>query len=340
MTTALLAQHDALLLDLDGVVYAGTSALPHAVDALAQARLAGVHLAFVTNNASRTPAQVADMLSSMGVPAAPRDVVTSAQAAARVLAEMLPTGASVLVVGGDGLLEAVTERSFAVVTSAAERPQAVVQGFSPDVGWRQLAEATYALHAGAVYVASNTDLTIPTAQGIGPGNGLLVHAVRTASGVVPVVAGKPETPLMAESVERVSASLPLVVGDRLDTDIAGANRAGIPSLLVLTGVTDVRGLFAAIPEERPTFVGLDLRALLRPGIAFAGSAPQPTDDPIDAWLADVARTAWDIWDAADRIGDPDLARIDSAGLDAAAARLAASRPVAGSGLVDSRGLAD
>lgn len=332
MTTTLLAAHDALLLDLDGVVYAGPSALPHAVDALALARGSGVHLAFVTNNASRTPAQVADTLSGMGVPAQPRDVVTSAQAAGRVLAELLPAGAAVLVVGGEGLLEAVTDRGFEVVSAAADRPQAVVQGFSPDVGWRQLAEATFALRAGAVYVASNTDLTIPTAQGIGPGNGLLVHAVRTASGVEPVVAGKPETPLMAESVERVAAARPLVVGDRLDTDIAGANRAGIPSLLVLTGVTDVRGLLSARGEERPSYVGLDLRALLQPGVPLSGpsaeaASGQPEDtaaasDPAQVWLADLARTARELWASADAQTEPGDEAVGSA-----VSRLEASRPL-------------
>lgn len=324
MSTSLLAAHDALLLDLDGVVYAGTSALPYAVESLDHARESGVHLAFVTNNASRTPAQVAGMLSGMGVPAEPRDVVTSAQAAARVLAELLPSGASILVVGGDGLREAVTERGFVIVDSAAESPNAVAQGFSPDVGWRHLAEATFALHAGAVYVASNTDLTIPTSQGIGPGNGLLVHAVRTASGVAPIVAGKPETPLMAESVERVAAARPLVVGDRLDTDIAGANRAGIPSLLVLTGVTDVRGLLAAQGEERPTYIGADLRALLRPGVPLGNPklrSMQPPSDTLDAWLVDVAVTATECWTAAD-VG---RALSDEA-LDDDVRRLEGSRP--------------
>lgn len=317
----LLSSHDALLLDLDGVVYAGTTALPHAVASLRQAREAGVHLAFVTNNASRTPRQVANMLVGMGVPAEPHDVVTSAQAAARVLAELLPKAAAVLVVGGEGLTEAVSQRGFAVVDSADAQPQAVVQGFSPDVGWRQLAEATYALRAGAMYVASNTDLTIPTARGIGPGNGLLVQVVTTASGVEPVVAGKPETPLMAESVERVNAQQPLVVGDRLDTDIAGANRAGIPSLLVLTGVTDVRGLLRARDEERPTYVGLDLRSLMRPGVSTSDPLPLSDGDSDDQWLAELARTAREVWAATDR-GEP----LDAQDVQAAAERLERSRP--------------
>ena len=317
----LLSSHDALLLDLDGVVYAGTTALPHAVASLRQAREAGVHLAFVTNNASRTPRQVANMLVGMGVPAEPHDVVTSAQAAARVLAELLPKAAAVLVVGGEGLTEAVSQRGFAVVDSADAQPQAVVQGFSPDVGWRQLAEATYALRAGAMYVASNTDLTIPTARGIGPGNGLLVQVVTTASGVEPVVAGKPETPLMAESVERVNAQQPLVVGDRLDTDIAGANRAGIPSLLVLTGVTDVRGLLRARDEERPTYVALDLRSLMRPGVSTSDPLPRTDGDSDDQWLAELARTAREVWAATDH-GEP----LDAQDVQAAAERLERSRP--------------
>lgn len=293
---ALVDQFDALLLDLDGVVYAGPAAIPHAVEVLGELR-SHLKLAYVTNNASRTPEQVAEVLSDLGVAASPHDVVTSAQAAARVLAERIPSGAAVLVVGGQGLRQAVGDRGFTVVDSASADPAAVVQGFSPDVGWANLAQATYAIRAGADYVASNTDLTIPTADGIAPGNGLLVHAVRTASGVSPIVAGKPETPLMIESVERVAAERPLVVGDRLDTDIAGANRAGLPSLLVLTGVTGVAELLYAPREQRPTFLGLDMRALLRPPVELGRRATNEAGEGLeDPWLLRLADTARHMWE--------------------------------------------
>jgi len=263
---ALVAGHDALLLDLDGVIYRGAVAVPHAVSVLTQVQEEfGVRLAYVTNNASRTPEAVAEMLCGFGLSARPRDVVTSAQAGARVLADRVAPGARVLVVGGEGLRQAVQERGFVVVGTAEEKPDAVIQGFSPEVGWREMAEATHALRGGADYVATNTDLTIPTSAGIAPGNGLLVGVVRQASGVAPQVAGKPETPLMTESVERVGAARPLVVGDRLDTDIEGANRAGLPSLLVLTGVSTLDDVASAPPIQSPTYIGKDMRALLHPG---------------------------------------------------------------------------
>jgi HAD superfamily hydrolase (TIGR01450 family) len=261
----LAAVHDVALLDLDGVVYVGPDAVPHAAASLDRALAShGMRAGFVTNNAARPPAVVAEHLRALGVRAQDADVVTSAQAAARVVAEQLPRGARVLAVGGPGVAWALEERGLVPVRSSDEGPLAVVQGFGPEVGWRELAEATLALHAGARYVATNRDRTIPTPRGRVLGNGAMVAAVEHATGVVPVVAGKPEPPLMVESVERMRAVRPLVVGDRLDTDIEGATRAGIPSLLVLTGVSDWHDLLAAAPPHRPTYLDHDLRALLEP----------------------------------------------------------------------------
>jgi glycerol 3-phosphatase-2 len=266
----LAVAYDTALLDLDGVVYRGQDAVPHARAALAGAAADGMRLAFVTNNASRTPDAVAAHLNDLGVPAGPDDVVTSAQAAARLLTELVPAGAPVLVIGGDGLYAAVSERGLRPVRSADDEPAAVVQGYSPDLGWKDLAEACYALARGVPYVATNVDLTVPTARGIAPGNGTLVAAVRTASGVTPRVAGKPELPLHRETIVRTGAHRPLVVGDRLDTDIEGANRGGADSLLVLTGVTDATTLLAASVEHRPSYVSSDLRGLLE-----SHPAPEP-----------------------------------------------------------------
>lgn len=253
---------DVALLDLDGVVYTGSRAVPHAVEVLAQVRRQGMALAFVTNNASRTPKAVAEHLTELGVPAEPEDVVTSAQAAARVVAERLPEGAAVLVVGGEGLESALRERGLRPVWSAEDEPAAVVQGFAPGVDWAALTEATYAVAAGVLWVASNADLTIPTERGIAPGNGALVGVVRAATGAEPIVAGKPELPLHRETILRTGARRPLVVGDRLDTDIEGACNGGVDSLLVLTGVTTPAGLLAAEPGRRPTYIAEDLRVLL------------------------------------------------------------------------------
>jgi len=253
--------YDVAMLDLDGVVYRGAFPVPEAPELLSSLRELGLRLAFVTNNASRTPAAVAQHLRQMGIAAAPDDVVTSAQAAARLVSDLVPAGGRVLVVGGDGLRQAVAEHKLTVVETATDRPDAVVQGLGPAVGWCLLAEAAYAVAAGVPWVASNVDLTVPTDRGVAPGNGALVAAVAAATGRSPVVAGKPEPALFDEAVMRVGGSRPLVVGDRLDTDIAGANRVGADSLLVLTGVTDLEDVAAAPAEERPTFVSSTLSGL-------------------------------------------------------------------------------
>ncbi|MHA6763690.1 HAD-IIA family hydrolase [Streptacidiphilus sp. PAMC 29251] len=255
--------YDTALLDLDGVVYAGPRAIEHAVESLAEAREAGMRLAYVTNNASRTPKAVAAHLSELGVPAEPDDVITSAQAAARVVAGKVPEGAKVLVIGGEGLIEAVRERGLEPVRSLDDDPAAVVQGYDATVGWQQLAEASYAVAKGLPWVASNTDLTIPTARGTAPGNGTLVAAVRTATGVEPEVAGKPLPPMHRETILRTGAKHPLVVGDRLDTDIEGAFNGGVDSLLVFTGVSRPEELPEAPAKYRPTYLAADLRGLLR-----------------------------------------------------------------------------
>lgn len=259
--TALQDSYDVALLDLDGVVYIGEHAVPHAAEALRAARDAGMRLAFLTNNAARPPEVVAAHLVEIGIDASAAEVVTSAQAAARLLADRLPAGSRVLVVGGDGLNAALRERDLVPVSRLDDDPAAVVQGFHPDVGWRLLAEGSYAVATGLPWVASNLDRTVPTARGRAPGNGTLVDAVRAATGREPMVAGKPEPPMHHEAVLRTGADRPLMVGDRLDTDIEGANRVGVDSLLVLTGVTDPIDLVLAAPELRPTHVGRDLRAL-------------------------------------------------------------------------------
>jgi glycerol 3-phosphatase-2 len=256
--------YDVALLDLDGVVYLGGTAIPGAAEALRKAGAAGMRLAYVTNNAFRTPAAIAALLASFGAPASPQDVVTSAQAAARLLAERLPADAPVLVIGGSGLRMALRERGLRPVSTAADKPQAVVQGYSPDVNYSMLAEGGLAVAAGALFVASNSDLTLPSRRGRQPGNGSLIQVVATATGVQPLVAGKPEPPLHRESVLRTGARHPLVVGDRLDTDIEGAHRVGTDSMLVLTGVTGPAEAVAALPSQRPTYLAEDLTGLLEP----------------------------------------------------------------------------
>jgi len=256
--------YDVALLDLDGVVYIGATPVPGAAGALSRAAAGGLRLAYVTNNAYRTPAAVAALLTGFGVPAGAADVVTSAQAAARLLAGKLPAGANVLVIGGTGLRLAVRERGLRPVSTAAERPRAVVQGYAPGVGYPALAEGGLAVAAGALFVATNADSTLPGPHGRQPGNGSLLQVIATATGVTPLVAGKPEPPLHRESVLRTGARRPLVVGDRLDTDIEAAHRVSADSLLVLTGVTRPADAVLAPPGRRPRFLAEGLRALLEP----------------------------------------------------------------------------
>jgi HAD superfamily hydrolase (TIGR01450 family) len=295
-----LSEHyDAALLDLDGVVYLGGRPIPGAADSLKAAADRGMKLAYVTNNASRTPHAIAAQLQAMGVPATATDIVTSAQAAAHLLAGRLPPGAPVLVVGGSGLRLAVRERGLRPVTAAAERPAAVVQGYAPDITYGLLAEAMLAITAGAWYVLSNADPTLPTPRGAQPGNGSLAQVLIHATGRRPVVAGKPEPPLHAESVERVGAKNPLVVGDRLDTDIEGAVRGGADSLLVLTGVTGPPELLLAPPGQRPSYVGADLTGLntrhpevtVTSGVFSCGGWTAAADTG-EAWLAVTGAGAW------------------------------------------------
>jgi HAD superfamily hydrolase (TIGR01450 family) len=261
---------DTVLADLDGVVYAGSGELPHAVASLMRASDEGARLGYITNNASRTDADVAAHLRDLGLTrTAPEDVVTSPQAAVRLLRTKVPPPAVILVVGGKGLLTEVARAGYTVTDSADADPAAVVQGFSPDIVWTQLAEAAFALKVpeddgGIPWIATNTDWTLPQERGMAPGNGTLVSAVHTATGRLATVAGKPEPPIFHEAVARFEAQNPLFIGDRLDTDIAGAQAAGIPSALVLTGVDRPKHLLAAPSTSRPTFILEDLRQLFEP----------------------------------------------------------------------------
>jgi glycerol 3-phosphatase-2 len=271
----LYALYDVALLDLDGVVYLQEQPVVGAAPALAAARRAGIRLEFVTNNASRSAPDVAALLAEVGVPAEPSEVVTSAQAAAALLADRLPAGAPVLVIGSDALAAEVAAVGLTPVGSADEHPAAVVQGYGPGVGWPQLAEAAVAIQAGAFWVATNGDLTLPSPRGPLPGNGALVAAVRAATGRHPdEIVGKPHPRLHGESVRRSGAVRPLVVGDRLDTDVEGAVRAGTDSLLVLSGVTRAVDLLAAPPHRRPTYVAAGLDGLLtpHPGVVIGAEA--------------------------------------------------------------------
>lgn len=256
---------DVILLDLDGVVYVGPHPVPGAVESIQQIRSSGRRCCFVTNNASRTPREIADHLTELGVPTSEEAVVTSSTAAAGYLAQQLPVGGRVLTIGGRGLWAAVEQVGLVPVTSLDQQPLAVVQGYGPDVGWRDLAEASYAVQAGLPWVATNLDRTFPTARGVAPGNGSLVAAVAAAAGREPdCVIGKPQPLLVQDAVRRTAALRPIMVGDRLDTDMAAGNRAGIPTLLVLTGISDATAAASAQGEQAPTYIADDLTCLTTP----------------------------------------------------------------------------
>jgi HAD superfamily hydrolase (TIGR01450 family) len=188
------------------------------------------------------------------------------------MSRFVEPGSRVLAVGGPGVAAALADRGYVPVFSNDDNPQAVMQGFGPELTWSALAEATYALGRGIPWVATNMDATFPTPRGLAPGNGSMVAAVMHASGRRPdAVAGKPERSLFDEAVLRTGATRGLMVGDRLDTDIAGGNRAGMQTLLVLTGVCSAEESTGAQGDEIPTYVGDDLRCLLAEPVRWSDS---------------------------------------------------------------------
>lgn len=281
----LVAAYDLVMLDLDGVVYIGDEAVRGAPEHLVRARECGTHLAFVTNNASRPPEAVAEKLTGMGVDADAADVVTSAQAAARMLADRLAAGARVACLGAAGLERALLDAGLEPVHVEDPTAVALATGYGPDVPWRDVMRAATLVRDGLPWVASNTDLSLPTPFGVAPGHGVMVQMLERFAGVTAEVAGKPERPLLDETVRRVGGERPLMVGDRLDTDIEGAHRVGLPSLLVLTGVTGLAELVAATPELRPTYLSADLAGLFE-----AHRAPERAGDAwtIGGWRAHAA----------------------------------------------------
>lgn len=254
MTNRLIDCFDGVLADLDGVVYTGPQVIDGAIDALDQLAREGKSLAYVTNNASRSPEDVATHLRELGAPATTEQVFGSALAGAELLAGEVATGAKVLVVGSQFLADSVRAQGLVVVPTSDDRPDAVIQGFSPALGWKDLAEAAYAIAAGATWVATNVDMTLPQERGFAPGNGALVAAVAAATGKSPLVAGKPEAALFETAARHSGVDRPLVVGDRLDTDILGGNRAGMATVLVLTGVDSVQTALGARSDERPNYL--------------------------------------------------------------------------------------
>ncbi len=262
--SSLISSYDAALFDLDGVIYLGPYAIDGVSQALGQLRHQGIRLGFVTNNAARTPTQVAAHLRELGIDAEAEDVVNSTQATLRMLQSRLPAGARILVVGTQALSQQLAAGGFTPVSTLAEEPVAVVQGYHPQLPWELLEQGAIAVQNGAAWYATNPDQTRPTERGILPGNGAQVDLIAACVGYRPEMAGKPFRPLLDETVLRLNAQHPIFVGDRIDTDIVGAGNVGMDSLFVFTGAHGKYDLAAAEPIGRPTHIGQDIAALLEP----------------------------------------------------------------------------
>jgi HAD superfamily hydrolase (TIGR01457 family) len=249
--------HDAVLLDLDGVLYRGDEPVPHAAESVRALRDRGIRVAFVTNNSSRTPEEVAAKLERLGIAADPEEVATSALATADLLG---PRGGTAFVVGGTGVRRALAEAGIAVQDGEPERVDHVVIGLDPGTTYDALRTACVLVQRGARLVATNADPSYPVPGAVWPGAGALLAVVTTTTGAEPEVAGKPFAPLFETARRIAGAERPLVVGDRLDTDVAGAAALGWPTALVLTGVATREDAEGA--PVRATFVLDDLRGLL------------------------------------------------------------------------------
>ena len=242
----------------DGVVYLGPDPVPAAPDTIAELRRRGVKVGFVTNNAARSAEVVAQHLTDIGIPTEPSDVVTSGQAISDLAADTLPAGARVLIVGTESLRDEARARGLQPVESARDDPVAVIQGYDSQIAWPLLEEAGFALQAGAMWYAANPDITRPTDRGIVPGIGAQLQVVATTCNAEPVIAGKPYRPLLEATISRLRSTSPIFVGDRLDTDIRGANTMDVDSLFVFTGSHGVADVLAAAPEDRPQNIAADL----------------------------------------------------------------------------------
>ena len=221
---------------MDGVLWRGETALPGLQEFVDTLRNTKRRMVLATNNSSSTVDQYVNKLKRMGIDVHPEEILTSAQATGNYLYKIAPKQSRVFVIGGDGLTNAIRDYEF---TLTEDDPDYVVVGIDKKISWAKLNTAVISIRAGAKFIGTNPDSTYPTENGIGVGNGAILAAIRVATGVSPLVIGKPETPIYEQALQRLksNASDTLMIGDRLDTDILGAQRAGIATLLLLTGVT-------------------------------------------------------------------------------------------------------
>jgi 4-nitrophenyl phosphatase len=248
-----------VLIDLDGVVYTGRDPIPGAAGFLGEARRRGLKFLLVTNNSTTSPELVAERLRSMQIDVEPSEILTSAQAAVGYVRRRAEAGATVRIVGEAGLRQAAEEEGLVVVEGDASA-EWVIAGLDRAFTYEKLAAATRAIMGGAHFVATNADALLPVEGGqVVPGAGTMIAAIKTATAVEPVVVGKPEPGLFEHGLQRLGGLAPdraAMIGDRLDTDVDGGRRAGLRTILVLTGVTSPAEAEAASPPPDATLPNL------------------------------------------------------------------------------------
>jgi 4-nitrophenyl phosphatase len=260
-----LAKLEALLIDMDGVLWRGSQPMPQLVDFFTFLHQKEIKYAMLTNNSSKTPQRYQQRLADFGVEVSADDIITSARATAQYLAEQSPPGTPVYVIGMDGLQQALLERGFNVIDNAADPGNVdyVVVGWDRELTFAKLADATLHIRAGATFVGTNPDRNWPGDRGLIPGAGAILAALQSASDVEPTIVGKPY-PLMYEIAAKnltSSNSKTAMLGDRLDTDITGGRNAGLKTILVLSGVTTQATLTDS--DVQPDLVFEDISALLQ-----------------------------------------------------------------------------
>ncbi|PQV63749.1 4-nitrophenyl phosphatase [Abditibacterium utsteinense] len=267
-----LAAVSTFIFDLDGVIWRGDAPVTGAPESLARLRQAGRRCLFASNNSSRIPQFYAEKLSAMGIPAAPEDVVTSSTATALYLSQHFPRGFSAYVVGEEGIVRALESIGARVISddeisqsAGIQSVDCVVAGIDRAFNFEKLKRAQQFLLAGAQFIATNRDATFPVENGVFPGAGSIVAAIETAAGTAAISMGKPQPGMFLAILESygLQPAQAAMIGDRLDTDIAGANRAGIGAIFVATGVTSLQTALEAKGEERPDAHFEDLPALCR-----------------------------------------------------------------------------
>ncbi len=244
MNTWSLASTRALVIDADGVLWHGKQDLPGVPAFFDFLRAHNIAFIIATNNSARPASEIVNRLAQMNVPISDKQVITSAEATARYLPRLVPAGARVYLVGGEGIADELTRAGFQLVERDA---QAVVVGIDWQVTYEKLKRATLEIRKGAKFLGTNADKTFPTEEGLVPGAGSLIAAIHTASDVAPIIVGKPERAMYDMALEKIGAThdTAAMLGDRLDTDIEGAQRAGIKGILVLTGVVKREHLVGA-----------------------------------------------------------------------------------------------